>query len=55
LVFDPLEAYTLDYWTTDEAGAVVNLENLLWLEELLAAARFGTLGPTGESELPTVT
>lgn len=39
LTFDPLEAYTLDYWTKDEAGTVVNLGNLLWLERLLAAAR----------------
>lgn len=39
LIFDPLEAYTLDFWTQDESGAVVNLKNLLWLEELLAAVR----------------
>ena len=39
LAFDPLEAYTLDYWTRDEAGTVVNLKNLVWLEELFAAAK----------------
>lgn len=39
LVFDPLEAYTLDFWTQDEFGAVVNRKNLLWLEELLTGAR----------------
>ncbi|KAK4150659.1 hypothetical protein C8A00DRAFT_17864 [Chaetomidium leptoderma] len=53
LAFDPLEAYTLDCWTTDESGTVVNLKNLLWLEELLAAARRKTLAATEESESST--
>ncbi|KAK4033616.1 hypothetical protein C8A01DRAFT_19461 [Parachaetomium inaequale] len=50
LTFDPLDAYTLDYWTKDESGAVLNLKNLLWLEKLLAAARPGALAVTEESD-----
>jgi hypothetical protein len=51
LTFDPLEAYTLDYWTRDESGAVPNLKNLLWLEKLLAGARPETLAVMEESQL----
>ncbi|KAK4158317.1 hypothetical protein C8A00DRAFT_10918 [Chaetomidium leptoderma] len=49
LTFDPLEAYTLDYWTKDEAGTVVNRRNLVWLEKLLAAARLRAVGTKSES------
>jgi hypothetical protein len=54
LAFDPLEAYTLDFWTQDDSGAVVNLENLVWLEMLLAAVRTETLGGMEESQLAAV-
>ena len=47
--FDPLDAYTLDYWTKDEAGTVVNMRNLVWLEKLLAEARLRTVGANWES------
>lgn len=50
--FDPLEAYTLDYWTKDEAGTVVNLKNLLWLEQLFAEARLRAV--TERSKTTTV-
>lgn len=53
LVFDPLEAYTLDYWTQDDSGTVVNLKNLLWLERLLAAAMTETLAGMEESQSAT--
>lgn len=49
LMFDPLEAYTLDYWIEDEAGTVVNLRNLAWLEKLLATARLRAVGAKSES------
>ncbi len=44
LVFNPLETYTPDYWTKDEAGSAENLRNLVWLEKLLAEARLRLLG-----------
>jgi hypothetical protein len=53
LVFDPLEAFTLDFWTQDDSGAVVNLKNLAWLEKLLAAATSETLAGTEESQTVT--
>jgi hypothetical protein len=53
LVFDPLEAFTLDFWTQDDSGAVVNLKNLAWLEKLLAAATSETLAGTEKSQTVT--
>jgi hypothetical protein len=49
LAFDPLEAYTLDFWTQVDSGAVVNVKYLAWLEMLLAAVTLETWGGTEES------
>jgi len=44
-----VRCYMLDSWTRDEAGIAVNLESLLWLEELLAAAGRRAVAEKSES------
>ncbi|GAB1317465.1 hypothetical protein MFIFM68171_07675 [Madurella fahalii] len=39
LTVNPQQAYSLDYWTLDETGSVMNLDDLLFLEKLIVGVK----------------